>query len=504
MTLSTPQAGPESRPTTAPPPGRRTLRPLVVRLHFYAAILVAPFIVVAAITGGLYAVATPLERLVHADELTAGSSGPALRVEQQVEAARAAVGDELPLVAVRPAAPDDGGVGETTRVMFDDGRTDASRTLAVFVDPASGEVRGELTSYGGSGSLPVRTWISELHRNLHLGEPGRLYSELAASWLGVVALAGLVLWWTGPRRDGTSRWRPLRRRESRSARRRTQSWHGSLGTWALLGMLVLSATGLTWSTYAGTHVTDLRLALGWGTPAVTSDLAADGGTGGGDHADHGGHGDTAEPEVVADGPGVGFDGALAAAADAGLSGPLQVDQPVGATGTYVVSETDSTWPTRADVVSVDPADGQVVDEVRFADWPLMARLASWGIDLHMGVLFGLVNQVVFLLLAVAIVVMALTGYRMWWQRRPTRAGADGRTARVGRAPRRGAWRAASPAALAGVAVVALAVGWFVPLLGVSLLAFLVLDVVLGRVARSRSRRPATVAEETDAVLEETR
>lgn len=496
MALTTPGSTSSSDPTTERPPTRRTstLRPLLLRLHFYAALLVAPFVLVAAITGGLYAVATPLERVVHADELSATSSGPALPVEQQVAAARAEVGDDLPLVSVRPAAPDEGGVGETTRVMFDDGRTDASRTLAVFVDPASGEVTGRLTSYGGSGSLPVRTWLSELHRNLHLGEPGRLYSELAASWLGVVALAGLLLWWTGPRR--TRRLTPLRRAETRSARRRTLSWHGSLGTWALLGMLMLSATGLTWSTYAGANVTDLRLDLGWGTPAVTSDLAADGGSGGADHSGHGGHGATEEPETLADGPGVGFDGAVEAAAGAGLSGPLQVTQPVGATGTYVVSEIDDVWPTRADVVAVDPADGEVTDVVRFADWPLMAKLASWGIDLHMGVLFGLVSQVALLLLAAVIVVMTVTGYRMWWQRRPTRA--PGAT--PGRAPRRGAWRAASPAALVGVGVVAVAVGWFVPLLGVSLLAFLALDVVLGL----RSRRRATVDAAPADVLEESR
>lgn len=34
-------------------------------------------------------------------------------------------------------------------------------------------------------SLPLRTTIDRLHRDLLLGEPGRLYSELAASWLGV-------------------------------------------------------------------------------------------------------------------------------------------------------------------------------------------------------------------------------------------------------------------------------------------------------------------------------
>ena len=34
----------------------------------------------------------------------------------------------------------------------------------------------------------------------------------------------------------------------------------------------------------------------------------------------------------------------------------------------------------------------MVDEVRFADYPLMAKLTRWGIDAHMGVLFGVANQ----------------------------------------------------------------------------------------------------------------
>ncbi|XKK39659.1 PepSY domain-containing protein [Nocardiopsis sp. ARC36] len=39
-------------------------------MHFYAAVLVAPFIVVAALTGLLYVYTPQLEQAVHADLLT--------------------------------------------------------------------------------------------------------------------------------------------------------------------------------------------------------------------------------------------------------------------------------------------------------------------------------------------------------------------------------------------------------------------------------------------------
>ncbi len=460
---------PGAAPAAAPPSDAaarggqdsRSVRPLLIRLHFYAAVLAAPFLLVAAISGGLYALSPQLEQVVHHDELSTDTRGTALPLTEQIAAARE-VEPDLPLLAVRPAD----GAGSTTRVLFDDGRTEDSRRLAVFVDPVEAEVRGALTAYGGSGALPVRTWIDELHRNLHLGEPGRLYSELAASWLGVVAVAGVVLWWTG-RRPGPR----LRPSSAGGARRRTLSWHGALGTWAVLGFVMLSVTGLTWSTYAGTHVAELRTAAGWATPQVVAETSTeDSGVPAAGHHD----GAPAEVAGTGDSPGVGYQSVLEAARAHGLSGPVEVTGPASGSGTYVVSQLDSTWPTRGDVTSVDPRTGQVVDTVRFADIPFVAKLASWGIDLHMGVLFGPVSQVAMFLLAATLVAMIVTGYRMWWQRRPTR----GRVARMGRPVRRGAWRSLPPATTALLVVLVAVVGWFLPLLGISLVLFLAVDLLL--------------------------
>ena len=50
-----------------------------------------------------------------------------------------------------------------------------------------------------------------------------------------------------------------------AGRSRTLNWHGATGVWLLAALLFLSATGITWSTYAGAYVTELRSAL-VGTP----------------------------------------------------------------------------------------------------------------------------------------------------------------------------------------------------------------------------------------------
>ncbi|MGV9572850.1 PepSY-associated TM helix domain-containing protein, partial [Streptomyces nigra] len=450
-----PAPGPDATDPPAPPRrGWTLLRPLVLRLHFYAGVLVAPFLLVAAATGFLYAGAFQAEKLLYAHEMYVPVGETKLPVSQQVAAAREAH-PEGAVAAIRPSPADD----ESTRVMLSgvDG-VDADHTLAVFVDPYTAEVRGALEQYGSTGALPLRTWIDEFHRDLHLGEPGRLYSELAASWLWVIAAGGLVLWF--------SRRRALRKVRGTSGRRRTLGLHGTVGVWAALGFIFLSATGLTWSTYAGAHIDDLRTALRQATPSISASA-------GGDHGSHGGTAGAGGGE----GQGVGLDKVLAAARSEGLSDPVEIVPPADASSAYVVRQVQRSWPTKQDAVAVDPASGEVTDVLRFDDHPVLAKLTRWGIDLHTGVLFGLVNQIALMALTLALILLIVWGYRMWWQR--------GRGSSFGRPIPRGAWRQVPPRVLVPLAALVAALGYVVPLLGVPLAAFVAVDAVLGEIAYRR-------------------
>ena len=61
--------------------------------------------------------------------------------------------------------------------------------------------------------------------------------------------------------------------------------------------------------------------------------------------------------------------------------------------------------------------------VRFDTFPLIAKLTRWGIDAHMGILFGLPNQLLLAAFGLGLCLMIVLGYRMWWSRRPA-AGAQ--------------------------------------------------------------------------------
>jgi uncharacterized iron-regulated membrane protein len=129
---------------------------------------------------------------------------------------------------------------------------------------------------------------------------------------------------------------------------------------------------------------------------------------------------------------------------------------------------------------VDPATGQVTDVLRFADYPVLAKLSRWGIDLHTGSLFGLPNQIALMLLAASLILLIVWGYRMWWQR--------GRGSAFGRPVPRGAWQQVPPALLVPLLAAVAVLGYFVPLLGIPLAAFVATDVVLGEIAHRRGRR----------------
>lgn len=448
------------REESPPPVKPHSIRPLLVRLHFYAGIFVGPFILIAAVTGLLYALIPQIDTFVHRHELTVEHVGTErLPLADQLAAARHAH-PEGTVESIRPpAAPD-----ETTQISlllgpeFKDVPPDYART--VFVDPYTGEVRGALTTYGQW--MPVRAWFDELHRNLHLGAFGRNYSELAASWMWVIALAGLALWIMRRRENRTTRDLILPDRTA-SGRRRTLSWHGAVGVWIVAVLLALSVSGITWSRYAGETVNGIQAKLDTTAPAVDTSLS---GAPAATAAHHGHHGGPSELR--------GVDTVLRTAEQAGLKGPMWMYPPTGTGEAWKVAERKRDWPTRADEIAVDADTGAVTDRVNFAQWPLLAKLTDWTIDAHMGLLFGIANQIVLALTMVGLITVIVHGYRMWWQRRPTRGSAWA----VGRPPLRGVLRQLPVWAGVAVVVVAVGLGWALPLFGLSLLAFLLVDVVV--------------------------
>lgn len=480
---------------------RSALLPLLRRLHFYIGLFIGPFIFIAALTGALYVLTPQLENALYSHQLFTDSQGTEKSLAEQIRVAQKFIGPEAKITALRPAPT----AGETTRVMFSTPGTAA--TTAVFIDPHTAEVRGMLNVYGTSGVLPLRTWLDYLHQNLLLGDVGRNYSELAASWLWVASLGGLLLWATS-RAPG---------RIKKGSRSRGQSllrhryWHSTMGIILLVGLIFFSATGLTWSRWAGDNISSMRAHFGWMTPSVTTALTQpedrhSGHSTPGDaiaeseHAGHnmsqGEHASQAMPGMrmpgdehaehkmagmaISEDPALAasitpeqFDRVVAAARAAGIAaGKIEVRPAKLADKAWTVSEIDRRWPTQVDSVAVDPRDFRVIDKVEFAQFGLLAKLTRWGVDAHMGVLFGLPNQLMLAAFALGLCVMIVMGYRLWWLRRPTTGqGAHPAETLLYH------WRQLSLSARFVLTVFTVALAVSLPLMGISLLVMLLIDAV---------------------------
>ena len=432
---------------------------LLRRLHFYIGLFIGPFIFVAALTGTLYVATPQLENWLYQDALRGSLSGDRQPLSAQLAVAEETTQGNLRLQALRPAIK----AGETTRVMFADPQLGESESRAIFIDPVTLKVKGDMTVYGTSGILPLRQWIDYAHKSLLLGDSGRLYSELAASWMWVAALGGIVLWaMTRPRKRINNRMQNSRR------------LHVSLGWVLLAGMLLFSATGLTWSQWAGGNVDKMRAAFGWLTPQVNTQLHSAMPMPHDPHAEHHmGHMADAAPAAK----GEQFDRVLTIARAAGLNASkLEIRPPAAAGRAWTVNEIDRSWPTQVDAVAVDGESMQVVDRTRFADFPLMAKLTRWGVDFHMGILFGLANQLLLIAFGIALCVMIVVGYRLWWIRRPAHAAFNPANTLIQ------AWFNLGWPARALTLAIAVMLGLALPLMGASLAAGLVIDYLRWRAA----------------------
>lgn len=383
-------------------------RRIIRRVHTLAGLFIAPLILVATLSGFFYALAPTIESWVYDAELTATSTSPAQPVAKQIEAAKR-IHPDLDVAKVQISDKE----GKTTRVLFADPTLPSeSYSRAVFVDPGDLHITGELTQYGSAASLPFRAWLSEGHRNLWLNEPGRIYSETAATWVGPMAVTGVAMWWIMSKQK-------TQRKPKKKSRRQAMQRHTLIGLVAAPGLIFLCISGLTWSHFAGDNIALVREELNWMAPEPNTSIsgeqsAQDGGSGHaghGEHAGHAGHSGTAEIDMAQ------ADTALQVGRNEGLTGTLQLAPPSEAGQAWTVSEPRQAYKMYNDAITVDGDTGAVVDRLPFKSWPIAAQLTSWIIQLHMGTLFGLVSQIALALLALGIGALVVYGYIMWWRRR---------------------------------------------------------------------------------------
>ena len=155
----------------------------------------------------------------------------------------------------------------------------------------------------------------------------------------------------------------------------------------------------------------------------------------------------------------------------GLKSDYEIAFPRGADGVYTVSYFPDD-PRGERTLYLDQYSGAVMKDIRYRDYGAVAKAVSYGTSLHMGRYFGVANQIVWAFISLGLAAMAITGFVMWWKRRPR--------GRLAAPPRQDADRLART-----VLAIAVVLGLLYPLLGASMVVALAIDAAIPRDWRVR-------------------
>jgi uncharacterized iron-regulated membrane protein len=445
----------------APIQARR--RSLLWRLHFWSALIASPFAVIAAGTGLLYVFTPQIESALYAHLDTVTPQAQAKPLDDAVNAAQQAMPAGWTLHSVSPAQDADDSVklafmppmampGTANAQGGHAGHGDAghagksapaflrpsfgfpSRSTVVYVNPYSAEVLGQLPQ-----ADRFNVWARKLHSSLLQSDRLRWMIELAASWLMVMLVTGVFLWWPSAGQSAL----PQAGAKGRVA---WKQWHSFIGVTLGLMSAVMLTTGLTWSQYAGGQVRLARDLTGQTSPRIPAQFKS---------------------TVTQGQAALNWEQALQAIRKQAPQVSMQIMPPKGPTGVWRANQLDRGDPTKRFDLLLDGYSGASLYDSGWKQETLFGKATGIGIPFHRGE-FGWWNQALLFIFGAGVLFSIVTGWVMYFQRR-----ALGLVGLPKLLP--GAWRSVSPWAGLGGLVMLVAM----PLLASSAALVVLAEIWMG-------------------------
>ncbi|MBU9674456.1 PepSY domain-containing protein [Planococcus sp. CP5-4] len=375
----------------------------VWRWHLYAGVVFAPLLVLLAITGSVYLFKAEIENVLYADYYEVQAQEERVAISEQLSEVNRLYPEGI-VTAYRPGENE----SRSSEVKVEaDGMS-----MTVFIDPYTGLSLGELNN-----DDRIMDKIEEIHGELMAGTLGDRIVELAASWAVVLIVTGLFLWFP-KKMNGAGGVLFPRLRQGPKIRRR--DLHAVPAFWLSAGLLFLIMTGLPWSGFWGTNFQAMVTNTGEGYPpsvwvgdAPKSDVETQ---------------DIAEVPWAAETLDVplssvqglvplSLDKVVEIADQEGIHPAYSVFIPQEPEGVYTLS----VFPPKAQdeaTMHIDQYSGAVLADYRYDNYGVIGKVVAWGITLHKGSQFGLINQLISLFICLGIVFVAVSGVYLWWKRKP--------------------------------------------------------------------------------------
>ncbi|WP_337268650.1 PepSY-associated TM helix domain-containing protein [Oryzifoliimicrobium ureilyticus] len=399
-------------------PSSLSLYRAIWRWHFFAGLLVIPFMLNLAVTGSLYLFKDEINDTVFAYRNIVAQSPTTLKPSEIVAAAVAAVPGAK---AVNYREPADAGRSAVVTV------SGAAGKRLVFIDPHTGKVLDQVAPDNEFNWV-----VKRIHSLEYFGIFTNRLVEVVGGFALMLVATGIYLWWPRQQSGGV-----LSVRATPARRVFWRDLHAVTGAVAGLMIFFLAATGMPWTGYWGSKANAWLTAHDLGYPAQLWDAVP--------NSSKNQHHVTADPgwvmenapvpastmqmDDMADMPDMpGMDHAMPAPIDldravevaqkAGMAPGFDMAIPENEKGVY----TASIFPhdlSKERTIHIDQYAGTLLVDLSYGQYAPVGRWIEWGINVHQGQEWGLFNQLLMLATCLSIILMCVSAAIMWWKRRPS-------------------------------------------------------------------------------------
>jgi len=354
----------------------KNLYPWIWKWHFIGGIISAPFAIILAITGIIYLFkdtyeAPQKQAFSHIEKITENK----MNFQQQWDFVKANWGKN-PTGVILPKSDD-----KCTE--FISGRF--SHKSVLYLDPYAQKVKG-IINVNETDMHQVR----KLHGELLLGSFGTKVVELVASWMVVLIITGLFLFW--PRGRGWKGFFTIRTKQSK--RILFRDIHALSGFWFSLLLLLVLAGGLPWTDLFGggfkwvQDITKTGYPITWDSKALQS-----------------------KPK----GEAMSLDIIMSKAKAYGLEGTTIVDLPQSPTDIYSIYN-ETTNLSSIKKIHIDQYSGEVIKSHTWADIGILMKARLWLMAFHQGE-FGLWNWYLMIFVATGLLFLSISALISYFYRR---------------------------------------------------------------------------------------
>lgn len=220
------------------------------RWHFYAGLIAMPIILIMAITGALYLLQPQIENLAYKELIYLEKN---IQKTPDHDAIIQAAWQNFSAKKINSYQPPVA-LNQSAQVVL---TTQDERKITAFIHPETLVPLGTIDE-----SWRLMNIARNLHKNLMLGNIGRIITELTACWLIVMILSGIYLWWPrGDKNRGV-----IAPNIKAKDRKIWREFHAVFGAWVSVWILLLLFSGLPWSFVWGGLLSDFSTRANEGFP----------------------------------------------------------------------------------------------------------------------------------------------------------------------------------------------------------------------------------------------